>query len=46
MKIQNPLDLKEKKILITGGLGILGKAIVKELLRLNANVIIFDKKKN
>lgn len=45
MKIQNPLDLKEKKILITGGLGILGKAIVKELLRLNANVIIFDKKK-
>ena len=33
-----------KKILLTGGLGILGKAITKQLIKYKFKVIIFDKK--
>ena len=46
MNNQNSINLKNKKILLTGGLGILGKAIVKELLKNNAKILIIDKKKN
>jgi NAD(P)-dependent dehydrogenase (short-subunit alcohol dehydrogenase family) len=45
MNNQNSINLKNKKILLTGGLGILGKAIVKELLKNNAKILIIDKKK-
>ena len=45
MKNQNSINLKNKKILLTGGLGILGKAIIKELLKNNAKILIIDKKK-
>ena len=45
MKNQNSMKLEGKKILLTGGLGILGKAIVKELLKHNAKILIIDKKK-
>ncbi len=44
MKNNNPLNLKKRKILITGGYGILGKSITNELIRNNAKIIIIDKK--
>ena len=36
------IDLNNKNIVITGGLGILGKSLTKQLVSLGANVIILD----
>lgn len=43
MKNSNPLNLKKRKILITGGLGILGTSITNELIKNNAKILIIDK---
>ena len=40
------ISLKDKKIILTGGLGILGKTLTKDLVLLGANVIILDVQKN
>ena len=39
-------SLKNKKILVIGGSGLLGKRIVYDLLKLNAKVHVLDVKKN
>ena len=36
------INLENKNILITGGLGILGKSLIPELALLKANVIVVD----
>ena len=43
--MQNLNNLKNKKIFISGGAGIIGKQLVKKLLQLNAILLIGDKKK-
>ena len=35
-------NLNKKNIIVTGGLGILGKTLAKDLASLGANVIILD----
>ncbi len=44
MTLRDKLNFKNKIILLTGGLGNLGKAFTKELINLDANVIICDNK--
>ena len=44
--IDNYLDLKNKKVLITGGYGHLGSAITKDLISLNAKVYCFGRNYN
>ena len=39
-------SLRNKKILVIGGTGLLGKKIVYDLLKLNAKVHVLDVKKN
>ena len=36
----------KKNILVTGGLGILGAALVKKLSKKNFNIFIIDRSKN
>ena len=43
--MQNLNNLKNKKIFISGGAGIIGKQLVTKLLQLNAILLIGDKKK-
>ena len=40
------MDIKEKKIIITGGLGSFGLPLARELSSLGADVIVFDIQKN
>ena len=43
MKKKYKFDFTNKNIVITGGLGNLGKYLTKAFLELNANVILVDK---
>lgn len=40
------LDLKNKRIIILGGSGLIGSAIVQKLLKLQSKIFILDKKKS
>lgn len=38
--------MKKKRILVTGGLGLLGKSLIKKLILKNHKIFIIDKRKN
>ena len=40
------LDLRDKNVLILGGSGLIGSSIVSELIKIEANIIILDIKKD
>ena len=42
MAVNNILSLDSKFSIVLGGLGLIGKAVVKELLRADSEVLILD----
>jgi UDP-glucose 4-epimerase len=42
MNSQNEYNLHEKRVVVFGGMGFIGANLVKELLKLGANVTVID----
>lgn len=44
--INNPFDLKSKKVLVLGGFGLIGNTLINQLIDLKSNLTVLDIKKD